>query len=216
MRYKKIVLLLFSLLLLFTEAYSQINHNDTLPPSATATSNATNNNILPLHQLHVGVQLGSVFATTSGYGSGFSTYLSPILTYPVSRRFSISGGISVTNTQLYGVKPFYPFAEGSSFPGFTGNLTQTTLWVSGQYLLSDRITLTGTLFKTISLSGQQLINSPFYNNNPQGGYLNIGYKVSNNMHIEAGFGYTKGYNGYYYNPYNSIFGSSNINPFFNR
>lgn len=215
MRYKKIVLLLFSLLLLFTESYSQVNQNDTLPPSATATANTTNNNILPLHQLHVGVQLGSVFATTSGYGSGFSTYLSPTLTYPVSRRFIISGGISVVNTQLYGVKPFYLFAEGSSLPGFTGNLTQTTLWVSGQYLLSDRITLTGTAFKTINLSGQP-VNSPFFNSNPQGGYLNIGYKVSNSVHIDAGFGYTKGYSGYYYNPYNPIFGSSNVNPFFNR
>jgi hypothetical protein len=216
----KIVFLCLSFILLCAGGNAQSSRIDSLPP-ATGSSHGYNllpfgSNLLPLHQLHVGVQVGTQFTTTSGYGSGFSTFLSPTLSYRVSNRFSLSGGISVVNTTLYGVKPFYSFAEEKPMPGFSGNITQTTLWVSGQYLLSDRVTLTGTIFKTVDILGQKPGNYPFYNNNPQGGYLNVGYKVSDHMQIQAGFGYTKGSYGSPYNPYNPVFGSSNVNPFFNR
>ena len=212
----KIVFLCLSFLLFYAAGNGQSSRIDTLPPASSSSNNLHGYNVLPLHQLHVGVQVGTQFTTSSGYGSGFSTFLSPTLSYRVSNRFSLSGGVSVVNTTLYGVKPFYSFAEGKSMPGFSGNITQTTLWVSGQYLLSDRLTLTGTIFKTVNVLGQNSGNYPFYNNNPQGGYLNIGYKISDHMHIEAGFGYTQGNRGYSYDPYNPVFGSSNVNPFFNR
>ena len=191
---------------------AQVSSTDTIPTSATTHTNY----VLPLHQLHVGVQVGTQFTTTSGYGSGLSTFLSPTLTYPVSRRFSVSGGISIVNTSLYGVKPWYSYPEQKSVPGYSGNFTQATLWVSGQYMLSDRLTLTGTAYKTIDVLGDKPGYYPFYNNNPQGAYLNVGYKIGNNMHIEAGFGYSKGSYGYNYDPYNPVFGTSNNNPFFNR
>ena len=166
----KIAFLLIFYSFLFSGVYAQSQSIDTLPPSASSASSASAHsyNVLPLHQLHVGVQVGTQFTATSGYGSGLSTFLSPTLTYPVSKRFSISGGISIVNTTLYGVKPFYILPGEQSFPAFTGNITQATLWVSGQYLLSDRITLTGTVFKTIDILGQKPVNSPFYNSNPAG------------------------------------------------
>ncbi len=209
----KIVLLLFSFSFLFAKGNAQISRIDTLPP---ASGNTHGYNVIPLHQLQIGVQVGTQFTATSGYVSGFSTFLSPTLTYPVSNRFQISGGISIVNTTLYGVKPFYSFPEEKSMSGFSGNITQTTLWVSGRYLLSDRVTVSGTIFKTVDILGQKPGSTPFYNYNPQGAYLNVGYKISDHMHIEAGFGYTRGSNGYSYDPYNPVFGSSNINPFFNR
>jgi hypothetical protein len=152
--------------------------------------------------------------STSGYGSGLSTFLSPTLTYPVSKRFIVSGGISFVNTSLYGYKPCFFSSEEKSY---TGNITQAMLWVSGQYLLGDRITITGTAYKTIDIFGEKPGNSSFFKNDPQGGYLNVGYKVSNNMHIEAGFGYSRGSNGYSFgNPFNTGFGSSPYDPYFHR
>jgi hypothetical protein len=150
-------------------------------------------NPLPLHKLNVGIQAGTQFTATSGYGSGFSTFLSPTLTYPVSKRFLVSGGFSVVNTSLYGYKPYFSFSEG---PSYSGNFTQATVWVSGQYLLSDRLTIAGTAYKTFDIFGEKPGNSVFYKTNPQGAYFNVGYKINDFMHIEAGFGYSQGYNGY--------------------
>ena len=61
----------------------------------------------------------------------------------------------------------------------------------GNTFVGDRITITGTAYKTIDIFGEKPGNSSFYKSNPQGGYLNVGYKVSDNLHIEAGFGYSR-------------------------
>jgi hypothetical protein len=211
MIHRKIIILLVSFPFLFMEVIAQPSRIDSLPATA---GYAHGYSPLPLHQLHVGIQAGTEFMTTSGNGSGLSTFLSPTLTYPVSKKFIVSGGISVVNTSLYGFKPYYSFPEEKSY---SGNITQARLWVSGQYLLNDRVTITGTAYKTIDIFGEKPGNSSFYRNNPQGAFLNVGYKISDNIHIEAGFGYSKGLNGYSCG-YPGIhgFGSSNYNPFFNR
>lgn len=208
---RKIVILLVSFSFLFVEGNAQLSRIDSLPAAAGYGHGYTP---LHLHQLHIGIQAGTEFMSTSGYGSGFSTFLSPTLTYPISKKFIVSGGISIVNTSLYGFKHYYSFPEEKSY---SGNITQAMLWVSGQYLLNDRITITGTAYKTIDIFGEKPGNSSFYRNNPQGAYLNIGYKISDNMQIEAGFGYSKGSNSYSFG-YPGIrgFGSSNYNPFFNR
>ena len=210
MNIRKIVICIVPCFFHFVEAKAQLSATDSLPVSS---GNAHHYASLPLHQVHVGIQAGTEFMTTSGYGSGMSTFLSPTLTYPVSKKFIISGGISVVNTSLYGFKPYYSFPEGTSY---SGNITQATLWVSGQYLLNDRLTITGTAYKTIDILGEKPGNSPFYKNNPQGAYFNVGYKISDNIHIEAGFGYSQGGRYSYGYPGNRGFGLSNYDPFFNR
>lgn len=191
------------------QAFAQQAANDSLPASAGASHTGT---VLPLHKLHVGVQAGTEFMATSGYGSGFSTFLSPTLTYPVSTRFLVSGGISVVNTSLNGYRPWYSPETNS----FSGNITQTTLWVSGQYLLNDRLTLTGTAWKTIDFTGNHSGNYPVYKTNPEGAFFKVGYKVTDNFHIEAGFGYSQGSHGYYYGYPTRGLGSYGFDPFFNR
>ena len=214
MNHLKIILFVVSFFFLL-QGNAQVAYTDTLPPAASSINKYTP---LPLHQLHVGIQVGTEFMTTSGYGSGLSTFLSPTLTYSVSKKFQLSGGLSIVNTSLYGVKPYYFNPEGTSY---SGNLTQATIWVSGKYFLGDRITLTGTAYKTIDVYGNKPGTPFLYNYNPQGAYLNIGYKINDCMHIECEFGYSKGANGYSYgnpygNPYNSGFGASNFSPYFNR
>jgi hypothetical protein len=203
------ILLLFILCGLL-RGNAQVPQADSLPPASGTFNGYTP---LPLHKLHIGIRAGTEFMTTSGYGSGLSTFLSPTLTYPVSRKFQLSGGISVVNTSYYGLKSYYSSSEGNSF---SGDITQAMLWVSGQYLLGNRITITGTAYKTFDIMGPKP-GSYFYKNNPQGAYLNVGYKISDHMQIEAGFGYSQGSRGYSYGyPGLHGFGSSGFDPFFNR
>jgi hypothetical protein len=209
-RVKTIVLLVFFSFLIM-EVNAQVSQIDSIP---SAREDVHPYSPLPLHKLHVGIQAGTEFMTTSGYGSGFSTFLSPTLTYPVSKRFLVSGGISIVNTSFYGYKPYYSFPGENSY---SGNITQAMLWVSGQYLLSDRLTITGTAYKTIDILGEKPGNSSFYKTNPQGAYLNFGYKINDHMHIDAGFGYSQGSNGYNYGfPGIRGFGSSDYNPYFHK
>jgi hypothetical protein len=205
------ILSLVFLTAFFLESLAQLPASDTISQPA---GNSTKPSLLPVGKLHVGVQAGTQFFTSSGYGSGFSTYVSPTLTYPLSKRFVVSGGISIVNTSLYGAKPYYSIGE---WPSYTGNFTQATAWVSGQYLLNDHLTITGTAFKTFDIIDQNPLNSRFYKSNPQGAYFNVGYKINPYMQIEAGFGYTRGDNGYFMgNPGYHGFGSSLYDPFFNR
>ena len=209
----KICIVILSVLFCYEEGQAQPTHIDSLPQAAGQTRMYTP---LPLHQLHVGVQVGTEFMTTSGYGSGLSTFLSPTLTYPVSKKFQLSGGLSIVNTSFYGLKPYFN-PEGNSSTGYSGNLTQAMLWVSGRYLVGDRITITGTAYKTVDVLGNNPANTQLYKYNPQGAFLNVGYKINDYMHIEAGFGYSKGSNGYSYGyPSRYGFGSSDFNPYFNR
>ncbi|MCX6243161.1 MAG: hypothetical protein NTU98_00520 [Bacteroidetes bacterium] len=197
MLHRKIILSFLALLFIVAEGYSQVSAIDSVPRPVTSSGNM-NPSALPLHKLHVGVQLGSQFMTTSGYGSGLSTYVSPTLTYPVSKKFILRGGLSVINTSMYGVKPFYSTVEQASY---SGNFTQAMLWVSGQYQLNNHLTITGTAYKTFDIMNYKPGNSPYYLNNPQGAYLNIGYRINDYLHIDATFGYSKGNNPY--GPYNS-------------
>jgi hypothetical protein len=188
--------------------FSQVSATDSVPiPGSGFRSLNQDPSPLPLHKLNVGVQIGSQFTTTSGYGSGLSTYLSPTLTYPVSKKFIIQGGISVVNTNYYGVRPLYSTSEQGSY---SGNLTTATLWVSGQYQLNNHLTITGTAYKTFDVMNDKPGNYPYYRNNPQGAYLNIGYKVNDFIHIDAAFGYSNGYNPY--NSFNSFYSNDPFGP----
>lgn len=154
-----------------------------------------------------GVQLGSQFTSFSG-GSAFSTYLSPHMTYAVSKRFSLSGGVSIINTYLNGKYPSY---YGETI--LNGSTTSALVYLSGQYILSDRLTIEGTAYKQFSILSDFPGSKAYNNNDLQGMYMNVKYKVRDNFQIEAGFGYSRGYNpfnNYYSDPFNHSF----TDPFF--
>jgi len=182
---------------------SQTTMPDSLP--ASATQSLKTDNKLQLHKMDYHIQVGSQFSTSS-FGSGFSTFITPTVSYGLSKRFSISGGVSIVNTTLSG-KYYNPYSTEQP-SSFNGNFTTATVFVSGQYLLNDRITITGSAYKQFDVMG----NVPGYygsgNNGAQGAYLNVNYKIANNVHLEAGFGYSRGYNSS--NPY-SMFGNDPFN-----
>ena len=184
------------------QSSAQVALHDTIPASSTQVMN-TDSRFVP-HKMDYHLQVGSQFFTSS-FGSGFSTFVSPSVSYGLSKRFSISGGLSLVNTTLAG-KYYTPFSSEET--SLNGNFTTATVFLSGQYLLNDRVTITGTAYKQFNVMG----NVPGYyglrNDDAQGMYLNVRYKVANNVHLEAGFGYSRGYNRY--NPY-SVFGNDPFN-----
>jgi hypothetical protein len=148
-----------------------------------------------------GVQLGTFFNSFSGHGSSFSTYVSPHISYSVNSKLRINAGVTIFNSSLYGVKPWYSMNQESAL---NGNFTNGLIYVSGDYLVNDRLQVSGTLFKEFNLLNSVAGYNPYGKNNAQGAFMKVDYKVFENFHIEAGFGYSKGvdpYSHYYGYPY---------------
>lgn len=191
--------ILFLALISF-QGMSQVTKKDTLPSSAETPSNSSS--LSGQTKMRVNVMAGSEFWTAPGYGSGFGTFLTAGITYPVGKKFSLGGGIGVINSTLTGVHNTSTESFGQP------NLTNTLVYVTGEYLLSQHLTVSGTLFKEFNILNASPEYRQFQRNTPQGAYMKVKYKVNDFMQIEAGFGYSHGVNPYY----NSYLGS----PFYNR
>ena len=144
--------------------------------------------IRPPKRFQTNWTIGTSFTTSSGFGSGFSTYISPTLSYRVSPRFTVRGGVSLSNTTLFNYRPWYSIEPSQQF---NANFTKAVLWVQGSYMVTDRLMISGAGFKEFTLTDDSPAYNPFTINNPYGVYLNATYKINDRMFIQAGFGYTR-------------------------
>lgn len=204
---------IFLLIIIFVglsvHGLSQSYVSDTVPSDAFSMNN--HRKILPPQKLSYGVTLGTQFSG-SRYASAFSTIVSPHLSYRLNDRFSLSGGVSVINTTVNG--QFYnPFSTTEST--ISGNYTSALVYLSGNYLVNNRVTVSGTAYKQFNFLGDVPGSKGFLNNDLQGFYMNVKYKIMENVNFEAGFGYSSGVNPY--NPFNRChdpFNRSFDDPFF--
>jgi hypothetical protein len=149
------------------------------------------------------LQLGTMFSTTRGYGSGISTYVSPEVGYSLTSRFRINTGISIINTNLFGVTPFYSL---NSEQKVNGNYTSALIYLNGQYKINERLTMNGSVYKQFNLFDDSPGNLYSKLNDRQGFNMAIDYKAAENFHIQAGFGYSKGYSPYNHDPFGTSYG----------
>jgi hypothetical protein len=148
--------------------------------------------------MDIHLQAGTWFSTSSGYGNGWGTFISPEISYSLSPRFRVTGGVSIVNTSFSGYRPYYEFFSG---PSYHGDVTSAYLFISGQYLVNDRLTITGSAFKKFNIYESPGLNDPFFKDEPYGASLNVQYRLGRNVYLEGGIGYTNGaVDPYYGNP----------------
>jgi hypothetical protein len=133
-------------------------------------------------QPKVSLGLGTSFTTFSG-ASALSTWVMPQITMPVAKKWNASIGMGYSSI----------FYQGFSHSGGKQNHSQYAhLFVSGQYLLNKRVTLTGTAYKTMMLNPVTTGDVPrdgrldFSN---QGVMLDMNYKVTDQFEINVGVEY---------------------------
>jgi hypothetical protein len=154
-------------------------------------------------KINYNVTLGSSFATVSGYGSGLNTYIMPRLSYNVNRHLTIGGGISISQTHYFKTRSYF---QNEQSPASDGNFTNATIFIDGQYMVNDRLSVFGSAYKQIPITNDPLPYNPF---NPvsskgaQGFDINVGYRIGKNMYIQAGFRYSEGINPLYPDPFNT-------------
>jgi len=191
----KKLIVLYAGILLTASCFGQEFILDSIPPAMSEEE--PGKAIRPPKRLQTYIGIGTEFTTSSGFGSGFSTYISPSLSYRVSPRFSVRTGVTISNTTLFNYRPWY-WSEPSQ--QLDANFTKAMIWVQGSYMVTDRLTISGAGFKEFTLSDNSTYYNPYTDNNPYGIYLNASYKINDRMYIQAGFGYTKDYMPYMGSP----------------
>ncbi|HNW75685.1 MAG TPA: hypothetical protein PKJ28_02245 [Bacteroidales bacterium] len=196
---KRLLLFLPAVILSLT-CLAQVEVTDSAPSSAISRPT--------VKKWDYGVQLGSMAAFSKGYGSEFSTFVSPHVTWNSSNRFSVTAGISVVSTTLSGYKPWYLM---ESDKGYSGIYSQALVYVTGQYLLSKNLLLNGSLYADVPLTGSTSSN-PYMTTGFKGMSMDLQYRLGENATIEAGFNYMNGQGPFYSDPF-SRYGSSLHDPF---
>ena len=138
------------------------------------------------------ISVGMDFSTSSGYGSGFTQYVVPTVSIPLGKRFMVSGGIAVANTNYFNARPLF---SGDAFQPYSGNYTSLTVFASGTYFVNDRLTISGAFYKEIPIAGKPLSYSPYNTATGQGSQgfrVNAKYKLGEHVFIQAGFEMNQG------------------------
>ena len=205
---KKILLItifMFGMLQAFTQdyAYSNPMYSRAYNPMYMGVGMngfVPNNTNVSDKKMDVGVQLGTSFSTDFNRGFAFTTFVAPELRYKVNDRLRIRGGVSLANSEYGNSLMYSPYG----FSRYSGNVTQGMIYVSGDYMLSPKLILSGTAYKEFSInhSGTETGINPAYDG--KGLMMNLRFMPSENVTIDAGIEIYEGNNPYrsgFYNPY---------------
>ncbi len=156
----------------------------------------------PAPRLSYNLNLGASY--NSHFGA--STYVQPTARYQVTERFRGYASFTYVNTmpQNYAVTT----AEGGTIMRRSAGNQQYIVRVGGDYLVSEKLMLSGNVWKDLSAMPKEL---GAYNNfnymGRQGADFSATYKFSDKFSVTGAIRYTEGASPYF-NPYaNSGFGS---------
>jgi hypothetical protein len=150
---------------------------------------------------------GAFAGTSFGSGDYFGTYVSPQINYRLSPKFTLTAGMTLTNTIG---NPWYSCSIEGQYGYPSANFTRSFLYASGAYQLSERLVLSGTVYKEINLYNQD----SFSKNNNTGDYhgmiMGVDYKIGKNIFIQGQIEISNNpYRGYQQHGfYNNTFGNS--------
>lgn len=140
----------------------------------------------------VTIAVGSSFSSFGNGFNAFGTFISPEFSFPIQKKFTVKAGLAYSTLSYTGFG-LENGAEPRSFDQYG------SVYVSGLYQLTEKITLSGTAFKTFSLSEPSPKANPraldFSN---EGIVIDMNYKLSDKVRLSAGFKYQK------QNPYNNF------------
>jgi hypothetical protein len=146
----------------------------------------------------VNVQVGTGFGSNFHGNSSFYTFASPSLAYNLTTRFRLKTGVTVFNnfgSPLYtGYDPYYSPAISSG--------TTTSVFVQGDYLLSNKLMISGALYKDFSTFNLHSTDPRLKTPESQGMILNLNYRPTSSVEINASFGYGTGNRSMLHDPFN--------------
>ena len=134
-------------------------------------------------KIHYNFTMGAGFGYSSNAGDYFSTYYSPSISYDVSSRFTISGGLEYRNSVVNN----FPVLSEYNYQLFSGNISQYYSYIEGAYKVNDRLTVGGSVFYDFT-NYQDAYGNTYNSNNDLSnlGYSGfVRYKVKDGLYFEA-------------------------------
>ena len=151
-----------------------------------------------------GPRLSYSLSTGMSFSNGFGNtqFITPSVRYQVSSRFRVNAGLTYMNVSSYDVPAVSP--EGTTVMYRNSGGSQYIASVGVDYLASDRLILSGNIWKDFSnLPAQNLNYGGLYSPGRMGADLRATYKITNNFSVTGGVRYTNGASPYaspYANP----------------
>lgn len=109
----------------------------------TSAATGFNTSISPLNlNVFSGLNFG-----TMGTGGYMESFISPSLEMPLNKKLSISAGITYSNIQF---KDFPTVISSGEFETYSGGLNTLTLHSAGLYRVNEKLSFTGSAFKTVN------------------------------------------------------------------
>ncbi len=143
-------------------------------------------------KVHLSLNVGAGFVG-SKYNSGVYTSIAPNLNYMATPKLKIEvGGVFVT-----GNNNFYQVPGTEMRSNFLQRSTQTLFYAQGQYLLNDRLMVTGSVFKSFNPNVSSKLNP--YALDYKGMNIGLDYKVTKGLSVGAQIRYSNGNQNYFLN-----------------
>lgn len=170
-----ITLIYFSFLPVFSQQTEY--ETDKLDVSGYTADDSENEANDEHKRLKTNVEVGTSFMYSPGNFYGPSYYVAPRLSYYVTPRFYLSAGIGVEHANLYSLYDS-PYTESEMLP-----MTRAFLYAQGNYLLTEKLVLNGTVFKTMKYE-PRIAQHPYLRNyNYQGVDLGLQYNINPNFSV---------------------------------
>jgi len=167
----------------------EITKNDSIDNSASVQVKKSVP-ALKVQKLNYSMELGAGYISGGNLFSGTYTNIAPSINYMISPKFKIEvGGIFTTgNTN---------FTQNSilkTSPNFSLNTNQYFVYTQGQYAVSNKLVISGSLFSTLNSNKSPQMNPYFLDY--KGMNLGLDYKIGKNMSVGAQFRISNGNNNY--------------------
>ncbi len=133
-------------------------------------------------KLKLNFELGSFFGTSFGSGNYFGTYVAPHVSYPVSKKFTLSTGVRITSI-IGGSGNESGFYSPYSYPG--GNLSSSFVYVEGVYQVNSRLRVSGAAYKEFNLTNSSSPIDNRYNFDSKGFIMGVDYRIGENVFIHG-------------------------------
>lgn len=144
------------------------------------------------------MQIGTGVSTNFKGNTSFGTYVSPALAYNVSSRFRIKTGVMVL--QNFG-DPYFAGYDGYYSPVINPGTT-TSLFIQGDYLLSNKLMLSGAVYKDFNTFNANAVDPNYKMPETQGVILNLNYKPASFFEFNVSMEYGNGNHSMLQSPFN--------------
>lgn len=165
----------------------------------------------PFTPMRFNMETGMRFGTF-GQGNFLQSFINPAFSMPLNKKLVVSAGVSYSHTILNNTPLIHNTGEIRQLSGEINTLTMHT---SGLYRVNDKLTVSGTVFKTINPALNSRLNPNAINMEAQGVAFGLGYQLNESLYIGASVKMQQGNSNYqhYSSPFRNSFSNDPFTPY---